>query len=99
METEDDNLADNQDDSQSQLDEDDQAARDRIGSSMEVQGCDPEVCDMLCGICPWEPCIVECDNGRTCDVRVCSDGAVCKDVANRFLRMPAAAAGKRARRG
>ena len=69
---------------------------------MEIQGCD-ETCDMICNkTCGsvWEPCIVTEDHGRTCNVRVLSDGEIVENVlADRFLRMPAAAVNKRQRRG
>tara|TARA_B110001452_G_scaffold119226_1_gene98931 strand:- start:231 stop:2348 length:2118 start_codon:yes stop_codon:yes gene_type:complete len=68
-------------------------SEDRTGKEMEVQGCDPEVCDNMCGECEWDPCVVLADHGRTCDVRICShsdDDSECFGVANRFLRFPAA---------
>ena len=68
-------------------------SEDRTNKEMEVQGCDPEECDYMCGECEWEPCVVLADHGRTCDVRICSHGdddSECFGVANRFLRFPAA---------
>ena len=75
------------------------ALSSRVGTQMEVQACNPDVCDMMCGICEWEPCKVEADYGNCYDVRVESDGEVCLRVAARFLRIPAlgAAAAKRRR--
>ena len=77
---------------------------DRVGMEMEIQGCDPRVCDGLCRVCPWEMCEIVADHGGTCDVKILSDGEdgePCFDVANRYLRMPVrlGAANKRGRRG
>jgi hypothetical protein len=75
-------------------------SRDRVGLSMEIQGCDPDECEGGCSECPWEACTVVTDHGRACDVRICSDPPVmCLNIANRFLRLAslAAAASKRRR--
>ena len=61
--------------------------KDRLGQTMEILGCDDD-CDMLCGECPWETCMVTADHGCSCDVRIISDGMECCNVASRFLRMP-----------
>ena len=69
-----------------------QPSEDRTGKAMEVQGCDPDVCDYMCGECEWDTCVVLADNGRTCDVRICLHDGVHSDfpdVANRFLRFSA----------
>ena len=61
----------------------------RVGRQMQIQGCDPEECDYVCSECPWEDCIVIQDHGKTCDVKITSDGAVCYDIlVDRFLRAP-----------
>ena len=60
----------------------------RVGLSMEIQGCDQNECDFICGECEWEPCIIEADHGHTCDARISSDGTLCVGAAPRFLRMP-----------
>ena len=70
---------------------------DRVGLNMEIQGCDPDDCDFVCSLCEWELCIVEVDHGRCCDITILGDGSLCKQVSNRFLRMPAAAAKRRRR--
>ena len=71
---------------------------DRVGLEMEIQGCDPAVCDGLCRACPWERCTILADHGGVCDVRVLSDEAEYFGVANRYLRMPTRGApGKRRR--
>ena len=59
----------------------------RAGLKMEIQACDPVDCDSPCGECDWEVCIVESDNGRTCDVRIEADGELCTGIACRYLRM------------
>ena len=67
----------------------------RLGLKMEIQGCDPDECDYIRTDCDWEPCTVEADNGRTCDVRL-ADGQLCQGiVTHRFLRMPQVASRKR----
>ena len=68
---------------------------DMVGRHMEIQGCDPEVCEYVCSECPWEACEVTADDGAgTLDVTISSDGTICKGiVSHRFLRLP----GKRAR--
>ena len=70
---------------------------DRTGMTMEVQGCGPE-CDYVCD-CEWEVCLIVADHGRSCDVCMSSDEERFDGVLNRYLRMPAAAVGKRSRRG
>jgi hypothetical protein len=59
------------------------------GMEMEVKGCDPDVCTADCD-CPWEPCIVEGNDGATCSVKV-----LCEKVPNRILRMLSAAKRRR----
>ena len=79
-----------------------QAQQDRKGLTMEVQGCDSD-CDFVCSICDWEPCRIEADYGNCCDILLLdvaddsedSDDGNRSGVANRHLRMPAAAKGKR----
>ena len=67
----------------------------RLGLKMEIQGCDPDECDYICTDCDWEPCTVEADHGRTCDVRL-DDNTLCQGiVSHRFLRMPQVASRKR----
>ena len=66
-----------------------------VGSAMEVQGCS-EDCDLFCTVCDWEACTIVGDHGATCDVRITSDGDLCKGVQRRHLRPVARAVGKRA---
>ena len=52
---------------------------------MEVQGCDEDACDLLCGECEWEQCEVVASCGaERYDVRI--DGELCHSVHSRFLR-------------
>ena len=74
------------------------ARADRTGTEMEIQGCDPD-CDYVCAVCEWESCLIVADHGRSCDVCMSSDEERFDGVLNRYLRMPAAAVGKRSRRG
>lgn len=46
-------------------------AKDRTGSTLEVQGCDSN-CDFICPDCDWEPCTVLQDHGHCCDRVMCS---------------------------
>ena len=75
--------------------------RSRVHLQMEIQGCDPEVCEMVCTDCDWEPCVVTADHVSSCNVRlleVVDDvDPICLCIANRFLRWPAAAISKRRR--
>ena len=65
------------------------AAKSRVGLKMEIQGCDPDECDYVCTSCDWEPCVVEADHGRLCDVRLCHDDITCNGIIfHRFLRLP-----------
>lgn len=66
----------------------------RVGQQMEIQGCDADECEYCCTICEWEPCTITADHGHSCDVMM-QDCETCEYVANRFLRMPAAAVAKR----
>ena len=74
------------------------ARADRTGTEMEIQGCDSD-CDYMCAVCEWESCLIVADHGRSCDVCMSSDEERFDGVLNRYLRMPAAAVGKRSRRG
>lgn len=66
-----------------------------VGAEMEVQGCG-EACNFLCTTCEWELCTIDVDHGHLCDVRISSEGVICKGVARRHLRSKAKAVGKRA---
>ena len=61
--------------------------------NVEVQGCDPESCDLMCGNCEWEACQVIADNlcGQ-CTVKF-EDGQVTEGIQYRHMRI-----GKRSRR-
>ena len=71
----------------------------RVDKEMEIQGCTPAECAYVCTECDWEGCTVVADHGAMCDVRLHNIGAdedpICRSVANRFLRMPAAGMHKR----
>ena len=60
----------------------------REGLTMEVQGCDPDLCSGACGECDWDVCVVTADHGNTCDVRCTADGECLVGIASRFLRWP-----------
>ena len=66
-----------------------------IGEMMEVQGCGKD-CPFVCTECEWEACTVIADRGCLCEVRITSDGVLCKDVQRRHVRPAARAAVKRA---
>ena len=66
-----------------------------VGAAMDVQGCG-EGCDLSCDACEWEACTIVADYGQTCDVRITSDGDLCKGVQRRHLRPVARAVAKRA---
>ena len=63
------------------------AMRDRTGDQVEVQECDPDQCEMFCGICDWEAGVVIKDHRHGCDVQF-QNGDICYKIANRFLRAP-----------
>ena len=58
----------------------------------EVKACDPEACADDCEHCDWETCLVDSNNGTTCDIMVHRES-----IPNRLLRMPSNAAAKRRR--
>ena len=60
-----------------------------------MQGCG-EGCDLSCNQCEWEAFTIVTDHGATCDVRITSDGDLCRGVQRRHLRPVARAVGKRA---
>ena len=55
--------------------------------NVEVQGCEPQNCDMICGDCAWEPCKVLADNlcGQ-CTVQF-ADGQEAQGIQYRHLRI------------
>ena len=56
---------------------------------MEIQGCDPHSCNLVCTTCEWDECVVTADDGSgSLDVEIMSDSSICKRVAPRFLRLP-----------
>jgi hypothetical protein len=59
-----------------------------VGQRMEVQSCDPDLCNFLCGLCAWDACTVDADHESCCDVTIQSEGERVLGVANRFLRNP-----------
>ena len=56
---------------------------------VEVQGCDPDVCDNVRGTCPWEDCTVVNDDGKICECRITNERGESETctVAHRFLRL------------
>lgn len=66
-----------------------------VGAAMEVKGCG-EDCNLSCLECPWETCEIVADHGELCDVRIKSDGELCKGVRRCHVRPLARAAQKRA---
>lgn len=99
--TEADKVSSGEDDNDNEQQEAEAAVSDRTGANIEVQQCNPDECEMVCGNCDWEPAVVTRDHGRSCDVQF-PNGDTCCSLANRFLRAPTAtdASGrtKRARR-
>lgn len=55
--------------------------------NVEVQGCDPDSCDMMCGNCAWEPCQVLADDlcGQ-CTAKF-EDGQVAEGIQYRHMRI------------
>ena len=72
------------------------SSADRVGLQMEAQSCDPDECEMYCGLCEWEECVITADHGNACDV-LFPDGKECCNLLNRFLRKPGEPANKRRR--
>jgi len=71
-------------------------AVNRVGVKMEIQACDDDCAMSFCTGCVWNLCTVVADYGRTCNVTLDEGGTLCEDViAHRFLRMPAAANGRK----
>jgi len=66
-----------------------QHARLTVGARLEVACCDADHEGEWDG--EWEECEVLADHGETCDVRIVSDGEVCKGCSQRHVRPIAAA--------